>query len=149
MKNLILLIGLSALIASCSTTQIKEIKNNPSYPLCFVKWEVPEHKEKYIKGLDMSRVEKIKNELLFPLWKNGGIIIQEKIGDSFIVAFDMSESSQREYVEKIVNQNFIVSPNLMKELMFASWIIKEKDLSKMLKDHEQVVCNKYLDSQFM
>lgn len=116
---------------------------------CYVKWTKQEYKYLYKQGLGKTREEKCKNNLLFPIWKNGGIYIKEKG-----VIFDISDENGDKYVTHLINSNMIPRDHYQEEELYRSLMgmefkVDHLKLEIMIKEYEQVDCEQYEDSEYL
>ena len=149
MKLLLYLLTFS--LFGCTTPQTRALRDTQGdkFPICFVRWKNPIDKDKHLKGLGLTREEKSKKNLLFPIWKNGGVIVRSRLEKGYAVVFDISETGQSSYVSNIVNQNFFSTPELMQQLLTITWKIEERDFLTIIKDHEQVDCKDFSEFQVL
>lgn len=144
----LLIIGLTGCVSSPKKYNIENLEGS-----CFVKWSNPEYKKMYNKGIGKSYEAKMTNNLLFPVWKNQGIYVFEKVDNTYLVKFDLSDKQGQQRVEKIIKSNFFMGEVIDQELMLIMadqmWKVPQKELIDMIEKYDKVNCRDYFSSQFM
>jgi hypothetical protein len=132
---------LCLILSGCTSNTIKS-------DTCYVKWSKQEYKDKYLAGLGKTREEKSDKHLLFPMWENGGIYVTENGA-----RFDISDENGSKLLDKIIKENFTL-PDYRREDVYRSLMaveikIGKTELSKMVKEYEQVDCEQYQESTYL
>lgn len=134
------------LLFLCSSCSFFTPKKNIYFQesTCFIIWKKLEHKEKYEKGLLLSRKDKENQNLLFATWENPTFIIFNKNNDdTYDILFNISDNTPIELLKK----QGISSENELNKLRKEIFKFKHFDLENFSKKYEEVSCSQLMTSQ--